>query len=106
MSPVAMAPAKASRSGGVMSLSCSCAELALERLGIDSQARTNVLGDVADEDVLEALLQGPHGGASERRRRDLGRRHCLVPFGLEGTKEDIHHLHAARTQLGTHRLRS
>src|SRR5690242_3891222 len=87
ISPEAMAPAKAIRSGVAMSLgSCSRAELALERLGIDRKPGADVLCDVADEEIFQPLLQCAHHRPGERRGRHLRWLHRLVPFGLERTE--------------------
>src|SRR5262245_65292806 len=91
------------RDMGWVSLVC---QLALERLGIDREARADILGDVAHEDVLETSLQGIDDGPRQRRRCDLGWWHGLKPLRLERSEEHVHHAHAASPQLRAQALRS
>src|SRR5262249_59811437 len=69
VAPAAIASAKDRRSGVLIVL---LAELALERLGIGGEPRTDVLRHVADEHLLEAPAQRPHGGRGARGRHPLG----------------------------------
>src|SRR5882724_2272201 len=77
------------------------ADLALERLGIDGEPLTHVLGDVADEYVFKSALERFDHGLRKRGWRHLRRRHGLEPFGFERAEEDVEHLDAAGTQLRT-----
>ena len=74
-------------------------------LGLTARRCADVLGDVADERIFDALLERADHGVGERRRRHLRRRHGLEPFGLERAEEHVQNLHAAGPQLRAHALR-
>src|SRR6185437_7774338 len=53
----------------------SARHLAFERFRVYRKPRPNVLGDIADKGVLDALLQGANHGVGERSRSHLRWRH-------------------------------
>ena len=69
-------------------------QLAFEHLLALAEARQDVLRDIAGIDVLDAVAQRRDDRFRQRCRRELRRRHELVPFVVDRAGKHVHHADA------------
>src|ERR1700719_2877617 len=77
----------------------------VECFGIVAPAGKDLARHVADIDVLDAILQRSDDRAGDGRRRDLRRRHGLMPLVIDGAREDIDDADSIRLHLAAQRVR-
>src|SRR6266702_8396352 len=110
--PEEIAPASSRRfllciftSSGLVEISISPVELALERFRIGRETLPDFLGDISDIHFFEPTSQPRHDRLRDRPRRDLRRRHGLEPFGVDRPGKQVHHPDAAGPELGAKAVR-